>query len=80
MLRGLKVHRDLDLAIPPSMFDKVIIGLMAAGLHGGARVVVEKPFGRDLASARELNAFLHRAFDERAIYRIDHYLGWPASA
>ncbi len=63
------------LAIPPSMFDTVISGLMAAGLHTGARVVVEKPFGRDLASARRLNACLHRAFDERSIYRIDHYLG-----
>ena len=57
------------------MFDRVIGCLMDAGLHRGARVVVEKPFGRDLASARELNACLHRAFDERAIYRIDHYLG-----
>jgi glucose-6-phosphate 1-dehydrogenase len=63
------------LAIPPSMFDTVIGGLMAAGLHAGGRVVVEKPFGRDLASARRLNACLHRAFDERSIYRIDHYLG-----
>jgi glucose-6-phosphate 1-dehydrogenase len=68
-------HPAFYLAIPPSMFDPVIGGLMAAGLHEGARVVVEKPFGRDLASARELNACLHRAFDERAIYRIDHYLG-----
>ena len=57
------------------MFDVVIGGLMGAGLHDGARVVVEKPFGRDLASARELNECLHRAFGERAIYRIDHYLG-----
>ncbi len=63
------------LAIPPSMFDTVIGGLMAAGLHAGGRVVVEKPFGRDLASARRLNVCLHRAFDERSIYRIDHYLG-----
>ena len=63
------------LAVPPSMFDRAIGGLMRAGLHVGARVVVEKPFGRDLASARELNGCLHRAFDERAIYRIDHYLG-----
>ncbi len=63
------------LAIPPSMFDMVIDGLMGAGLHAGARVVVEKPFGRDLASARELNGCLHRAFHERTIYRIDHYLG-----
>ena len=63
------------LAIPPSMFDRVISGLMAEGLHEGARIVVEKPFGRDLTSAQELNRGLHRAFDERAIYRIDHYLG-----
>ncbi|CAN5708256.1 glucose-6-phosphate dehydrogenase [soil metagenome] len=63
------------LAIPPSMFDQVIGGLVDAGLHRDARVVVEKPFGRDLASARQLNACLHRAFDERAIYRIDHFLG-----
>ncbi len=68
-------HPVFYLAIPPSMFDVVIDGLMGAGLHDGARVVVEKPFGRDLASARALNACLHRAFDERAIYRIDHYLG-----
>ena len=63
------------LAIPPSMFGLVIAGLTAVGLHRGARVVVEKPFGRDLASARELNTSMHQAFDERAIYRIDHYLG-----
>jgi len=68
-------HPLFYLAIPPSMFDDVIGGLMAAGLHQGARVVVEKPFGRDLASARALNTCLHRAFDERTIYRIDHYLG-----
>jgi glucose-6-phosphate 1-dehydrogenase len=64
------------LAIPPSLFETVVERLAAAGLNmPGARVVVEKPFGRDLASARELNAVLHRAFDEKAIYRIDHYLG-----
>ena len=72
---GAARHPVFYLAIPPSMFDQVISGLMGAGLHKGARVVVEKPFGRDLASARQLNACLHRAFDERAIYRIDHYLG-----
>ena len=72
---GGAVHPVFYLAIPPSMFDRVIGGLMGAGLHEGARVIVEKPFGRDLTSARELNACLHRAFDERAIYRIDHYLG-----
>jgi len=72
---GAARHAVFYLAIPPSMFDVVIGGLTKAGLHEGARVVVEKPFGRDLASARELNACLHRAFEERAIFRIDHYLG-----
>ena len=63
------------LAIPPSMFDTVVDGLMAAGLHDRGRVVVEKPFGRDLRSARQLNRCLHRAFGEEEIFRIDHYLG-----
>lgn len=63
------------LAIPPSMFATVIEGLSAAGCTGSARVVVEKPFGRDLASAQALNATLHASFDESSIYRIDHYLG-----
>jgi len=63
------------LAIPPSMFATVIEGLRAAGLTDSARVIVEKPFGRDLASARALNAVLRGAFDEQAIFRIDHFLG-----
>jgi glucose-6-phosphate 1-dehydrogenase len=64
------------LAIPPSMFDDVIEGLSRVGLNGpGSRVVVEKPFGRDLQSARELNEVLHKAFPEEAIFRIDHFLG-----
>ncbi|MGH8285630.1 MAG: glucose-6-phosphate dehydrogenase, partial [Steroidobacteraceae bacterium] len=63
------------LAIPPSMFPVVVKGLGASSCDAGARVVVEKPFGRDLASARALNRVLHAAFDERAIFRIDHYLG-----
>jgi glucose-6-phosphate 1-dehydrogenase len=63
------------LAIPPSMFPTVVEGLAALDSTRAARVVVEKPFGRDLASARSLNATLHRVFDERAIFRIDHYLG-----
>ena len=63
------------LAIPPAMFEAVVHGLAAAGLHRNARVVVEKPFGRDLASAVELNAVLHDVFAEPAIFRIDHYLG-----
>lgn len=63
------------LAIPPSLFAVVVEGLAAAGLQRDARVVVEKPFGRDLASARELNRILHQVFPEQAIFRIDHYLG-----
>jgi glucose-6-phosphate 1-dehydrogenase len=66
------------LAIPPSMFPVVVEGLAAVGCTSGARVIVEKPFGRDLASARELNATLHRFFDEDAIFRIDHFLGKEA--
>jgi glucose-6-phosphate 1-dehydrogenase len=63
------------LAIPPSMFAVVAKGLAQAGLATDARVVVEKPFGRDLASARALNQIVHQVFPERAIFRIDHYLG-----
>ena len=63
------------LAIPPSLFETVVTGLAGVGLDRGARVVVEKPFGRDLASARELNDVLHKVFPEQAIFRIDHYLG-----
>ena len=66
------------LAIPPDAFPTVIAGLEKSGRSEGARVVVEKPFGRDLASARSLNATLHRAFAEEAIFRIDHYLGKEA--
>lgn len=63
------------LAIPPSLFETVAQGLAAVGLDKAARVVIEKPFGRDLASAEELNAVLHSVFPEEAIFRIDHYLG-----
>lgn len=66
------------LAIPPVLFATVVKGLAAAGLADGARVIVEKPFGRDLASARELNRILRSAFAEEAIFRIDHYLGKEA--
>jgi len=66
------------LAIPPALFPVVVQGLAQAGLSQGARVVVEKPFGRDLASARELNRVLHQVFSERSIFRIDHYLGKEA--
>jgi glucose-6-phosphate 1-dehydrogenase len=63
------------LAIPPSLFEAVVGGLGRSGCARDARVVVEKPFGRDLASAQALNATLHQVFDESRIFRIDHYLG-----
>jgi glucose-6-phosphate 1-dehydrogenase len=63
------------LAIPPGLFGEVVEGLGRAGEGTEARVVVEKPFGRDLASAQELNRILHTVFPEKAIFRIDHYLG-----
>jgi glucose-6-phosphate 1-dehydrogenase len=67
------------LAIPPTMFPVVIRHLKKTGCSaGGARVIVEKPFGRDLQSARELNATLRDVFPEEAIFRIDHYLGKEA--
>jgi glucose-6-phosphate 1-dehydrogenase len=63
------------LAIPPSMFEVVVGHLGSDGAARGGRVIVEKPFGRDLASARQLNAILHRHFNEPSIFRIDHYIG-----
>ncbi len=63
------------LAIPPSLFPDVVTALGRSGCAKGARVVLEKPFGRDLPSARALNETLHSIFDESAIFRIDHYLG-----
>jgi glucose-6-phosphate 1-dehydrogenase len=63
------------LEIPPSLFATVVHGLGEAGLTENARVVIEKPFGHDLASARELNAELHEILAEEQVLRIDHYLG-----
>ncbi|MGB7188617.1 MAG: glucose-6-phosphate dehydrogenase [Acidobacteriaceae bacterium] len=63
------------LAIPPTLFAEVIEKLKASGNAAGARVVVEKPFGRDLETARSLNRIIHRVFAEKDIFRIDHYLG-----
>src|SRR5205823_789881 len=60
---------------PPSAFEVVVKNLATVGCASNARVVVEKPFGRDLASAQELNDTIHRVFPETAIFRIDHYLG-----
>jgi len=66
------------LAIPPSLFSTVVRGLAKAGCASGARVIVEKPFGRDLASAQALNRTLHEVFPEQAVFRIDHFLGKEA--
>jgi glucose-6-phosphate 1-dehydrogenase len=63
------------LAIPPTLFPLVVDQLRQSGCTDGARVIVEKPFGRDLASAQALNRTLFGCFDERTIFRIDHYLG-----
>ncbi len=63
------------LAIPPSLFGPVVQHLAESGCADDARVVVEKPFGRDLESAQELNRILHQTFDESQIFRIDHYVG-----
>ena len=79
--RDAPSHRLFYLAIPPGAIEQVVQQLREAGLvhapegESWARIIVEKPFGRDLASARELNAVLRRAFDESQIFRIDHYLG-----
>ena len=77
------IRKELDgaqhpahyLAIPPLLFETVIEQLAKSGSAQGARVIVEKPFGHDLASAHELSRILHAAFPESAIFRIDHYLG-----
>lgn len=75
---GAAQHPLHYLAIPPGLFATVVKGLDASGCARDARVVVEKPFGRDLASAQALNATLHEVFPEPAIFRIDHYLGKEA--
>jgi glucose-6-phosphate 1-dehydrogenase len=66
------------LAIPPALFPTVVRGLARSGCAHDARVVVEKPFGRDLASAQALNATLHEVFPEQSVFRIDHFLGKEA--
>jgi glucose-6-phosphate 1-dehydrogenase len=63
------------LAIPPSLFETVIQNLGMSGCAKGARVIVEKPFGRDLTTARKLNTVVHSNFTEENVFRIDHYLG-----
>ena len=71
-------HPAHYLAIPPSLFETVVHGLAKSSCASGARVILEKPFGRDLPSAQALNATLHKGFDESSIFRIDHYLGKEA--
>jgi glucose-6-phosphate 1-dehydrogenase len=77
LVAALEGHRRplLYLAVPPSVFETVVAGLADVGLHEHGRVVLEKPFGRDLASARELNRCVLRRFDESQVFRIDHFLG-----
>ena len=72
---GSAKHPAYYLAIPPILFGLVVEQLAKSGCTEGARVIVEKPFGRDLASAQELNRILLGTFDENRIFRIDHYLG-----
>ncbi len=75
---GLPGNRIFYLALPPRAFPRAINALGGTGLNrapGWARLVIEKPFGRDLESARRLNEVVHRWFDESQVYRIDHYLG-----
>ena len=72
---GAAVRPAHYLAIPPALFETVIQGLGDAGLNRGARVIVEKPFGRDLASAAQLNRVARSSFAEDSIFRIDHFLG-----
>ncbi|RPI41655.1 MAG: glucose-6-phosphate dehydrogenase [Betaproteobacteria bacterium] len=68
-------HPLFYLAIPPSAFEAVMAGLAGIACACDGRFILEKPFGRDLASARALNGFVRRHFDESAVFRIDHYLG-----
>jgi len=72
---GSASHPTHYLAIPPSLFEHVVSELGRSGCADGGRVVVEKPFGRDSATARKLNEAIHKVFPESAVFRIDHYLG-----
>jgi glucose-6-phosphate 1-dehydrogenase len=72
---GGQPRRLFHLAVPPSAFGSVVEMLGASGLAQDARVIIEKPFGTDLASARALNQMIHAVFDESQVFRIDHFLG-----
>ena len=73
--RSTQTERIVYLAVPPSAFEGLISGFGEHGLAAGTSVIIEKPFGHDAASARELNAALHSVFPEERVYRIDHYMG-----
>jgi glucose-6-phosphate 1-dehydrogenase len=77
-LAGGAAHPIYHLAIPPSLFGAVATGIADVGLDRGARLIIEKPFGRDHDSAVALNATLHEHFPESAIFRIDHFIGKEA--
>jgi len=72
---GMQGSRFFYTATPPAAFPMIVERLGETGLAKGARIVFEKPFGHDLESARELNAAIHEVFDEKQVFRIDHYLG-----
>ena len=72
---GSASHPTHYLSIPPSLFEEVVLALGRSGCADGARVVVEKPFGHNSATARQLNQTIHKVFPESAVFRIDHYLG-----
>ena len=72
---GTRGGRFFYAATPPAAYPDIVCRIGEAGLHGEAKIVFEKPFGRDLATAQELNATIHSVFDESQVYRIDHYLG-----
>ncbi|HJU57627.1 MAG TPA: glucose-6-phosphate dehydrogenase, partial [Actinomycetota bacterium] len=87
-LRGLREHLDkidaefgtegrrfFDAAVPPDVYGDIVRRIGEADLQAGAKIVLEKPFGKDLESARELNRVIHSVFDESQVFRIDHYLG-----
>ncbi len=73
--QGTGGNRFFYAATPPSAYPDIVRRIGEAGLAAGSRIVIEKPFGHDLASARELNEIIHEVFDESQVFRIDHYLG-----
>src|SRR4249919_330449 len=72
---GTQGRRIFDAAVPPTAYADIVRRIGEAGLQRDAKIVLEKPFGRDLQSARELNEVIHSVFDETQVFRIDHYLG-----